>query len=290
MSSTTYFEGAGSIACTKIGAIRHGQDGAMFGGYIFRFDVDGMCYVFDAENFAPQSSFALDRRDVLCPHSNAVCFGVDYAVEGDEFPLLYTNMYNNAAKQADRREATVCVYRITREGMAFTSQMVQCITVGFAKTELWMSEGKDDIRPYGNFVIDAARRELIAFTMRDEEHTTRFFRFALPNGNAGEMDDTLGVKKAVLTENDVIAHFDTAYMHFMQGAICHNGYVYSSEGFEEEANPARLRIIDLARGKEVLNVNLREMGLYREAELVEVYEGKTYYADNVGEVYAVTFI
>ncbi len=290
MSHPTYFPGATGIECKHISAIHYGQDGAIFGGLLFRMETNGMCYVHDFRTKKAITEFPLDKKELICPHSNAVCFGPDYYEEGDEFPLLYTNIYNNYQNEQARLEATVCVYRIQRDGEGFISQLIQVIEVGFAKTDLWCSANRSDIRPYGNFVVDKGSRELIAFTMRDEERKTRFFRFALPDFKAGSFDEALGVNKLTLTEEDILAQFDTEYMQFMQGAICHEGYIYSSEGFDQEINPARIRIIDIRGGKEVLNVNLREMGFPIEAELVEVYEGKTYYSDNHGAFYEVIFI
>ncbi len=290
MSKTVYFEGAVGVSCKKLSAIRYGQDGVIKSGLIFRMEMDGMCYVFHAETFAPVAEFPLDKRELICPHSNAVCFGADYYEEGDEFPLLYTNIYNNYERKPERHEGTVCVYRITRDGDGFASQLVQVIEVGFMKTSLWSSENGPDVRPFGNFVIDEKGRELVGFTMRDEARKTRFFRFQLPDFKAGELDEAYGVNKLTLTEADVIDYFDIEYMHYMQGATCYDGYIYSSEGFDQEINPARLRIIDIKGGREVLNVNLRAMGFPREAELIDVYEGKTYYSDNHGDLFAVEFV
>ena len=42
-------------------------------------------------------------------------FGNEYYDEKDEFPLLYTNIYNNYAKTDDKRKGITCVYRIHKE-------------------------------------------------------------------------------------------------------------------------------------------------------------------------------
>ncbi len=289
MSSTTYFSGAAGIECKQISTIHYGQDGAIFADLIFRMETNGICYVHDLKTMQAVGEFPLDKRELICPHSNAVCFGPDYYEEGDEFPLFYANVYNNYQRAEERHEGTLCVYRITRDGAGFASKLVQVIRVGFVKTPLWCSQDRPDVRPYGNFVIDADSRELVAFTMRDQERRTRFFRFPLPDVRAGRLDEHYGVNELVLAEADIITHFDIDYMLFMQGATCHKGYVYSSEGFSNETEPPRIRIIDLKAEKQVLSIDLRDLGLTREAELVEVYEGKTYYSDNHGILYAVTF-
>ena len=36
----------------------------------------------------PVATLTLDRAEEIAPHSNAVCFGTEFAEEGDEFPLM----------------------------------------------------------------------------------------------------------------------------------------------------------------------------------------------------------
>ena len=88
----------------KIGKIAGGQDGAIWGDLLFRFQNHGGCYVYDLNNLEELARFRLDGTDAWMPHSNAVMFGSEYFAEGDEFPLLYTNVYNTYAKEEDRRE------------------------------------------------------------------------------------------------------------------------------------------------------------------------------------------
>ena len=80
------------------------QDGAVFGDHLFRIDSGGNCLVFDLrdlkfdgekKDISPVGSFALDKAALICPHSNAVSFGSEYADPDDEFPVMYTNIYNN---------------------------------------------------------------------------------------------------------------------------------------------------------------------------------------------------
>jgi hypothetical protein len=79
--------------------IAKGQDGAICNGFLFRFDNAGHCFVYDLEKRALVSEFTLDRADEYSPHSNAVFFGTERLNAKDEFPLLYTNLYNNYKKK-----------------------------------------------------------------------------------------------------------------------------------------------------------------------------------------------
>ena len=287
-----YFEGAETIAVTSIGKINFGQDGAIYNGCLFRFSARGICWVYDLQTLEEIGTFTLDKADLLLPHSNAVSFGPDFYVVGDEFPVLYTNIYNTYASAPDRLEGVCCAYRITRKNGVFASQLVQVLQIDFtADSHLWCSETVQDVRPYGNFAVDAVTGKLHAFVMRDETHTTRFFRFALPKITEGTTDATWDVPVVHLTKEDIEQQFDECYVNFMQGACCHNGILYSVEGFDmptELARPA-LRIFDTQKQKLVLWADLESVGLTREPELVEVYQGKMYYSDGDGNLLQIRF-
>ena len=289
MEKNLWFDGANTAKFTPLGSMQKGQDGAIWNGWVFRFNGKGQCRVYDLSKMELQSEFTLDKAEILCPHSNAVFFGNEYYAAGDEFPILYSNIYNNYPGQL---AGTCCAYRITRKNHEFASQLVQVIRIGFADTPLWHSENGDDIRPYGNFVMDAETQSLWAFVMRDESRTTRFFRFPMPKIAAGEPDALWGVPVVTLTESDILEQFDECYVNFMQGAICHDRLIYSVEGFtvpnQRNATPA-MRIFDTKTQTQVLHLDLVALGLTVEPEFVEVYDDQFYYADHDGNFYSVTF-
>lgn len=276
-----------------------GQDGAFFGDFMFRFDTRGNGIVYDARvldtadtaiaDLPVIARFSMNAGDAVIPHCNAVVFGCEYAAEGDEFPLLYANVYNNCAKEKNRREGTCCVYRLQRSGTEFSVTLVQMIRIGFVHTPLWESEGDiQDVRPYGNFVIDREKRLLHVFTMRDAERVTRYFTFPLPRLAEGEPDPETGVQTVVLTETDLQDFFDTEYHLFIQGACCEGGLIYSSEGFNEKVHPS-LRVISPAEKKQLLHVDLTTLGEVGEAECIDFRGGRCYYSDGHGKVFLVDF-
>ncbi len=280
------------------GRVLPGQDGAVYGRMLFRFDAHGVCTVYDlaghtdgAGFFPVLGTFALDRAGELCPHSNAVAFGAPRPESGDGFPLLYTNMYNNLSRAQDRMEGTLCVYRITRSGDAFCSELAGLIRVGFVRDlELWESgdpaSPDADVRPYGNFAVDSQRGLLHAFVMRDREQITRTFTFRLPEPGAGVLNPRFGVPEVVLQESDITGSFDTPYMRYMQGACCHEHRIWSVEGFAGGTeNPPALRILDPGTRRELLYANLADYGLCAEAELIDFSCGRCLYGDNTGRIY-----
>ncbi len=272
---------------TPLEPILRGQDGAIIGDEIFRFNGSGKCHVISMGTHEVFAEFTLDKSDVLSMHSNAVCFGPAYYAPGDPYPLLYTNVYNNYAKaEGDRHLGTCGVYRITREGDSFASQLVQVIRVGFTDTPLWRSANVNDVRPYGNFSVDCDTGKLWAFTMRDEDKVTRYFRFALPDFRSGVRNETLGAPVLTLTEADIETRFDGPYAHFLQGATIWQNSLWSVEGFNAGGNqPPRLQVIDLVRCEPLAYVDFEPLGLTVEPEFVSVYKNEIYYSDAHGSLF-----
>jgi hypothetical protein len=237
-------------------------------------------------------SFVLDKNDVIVPHSNAVCFGTEYFDKNDEFPLLYSNVYNNYAGAENPLAGVCCVYRLQRNGNAFTSTLVQVIEIGFANdTSLWRSTLDPlDVRPYGNFTIDTEENKLYAFTMRDAANSTRYFAFDLPKLSDGIMDEKYGVNKVTLNVCDIKDQFDVEYHHYIQGACCYKGKIYSVEGFtNNEKNPPALRIINTKTKTQEICVKFADLGMSIEAEMIDFKNDVCYYSDVKGNMYVIEF-
>lgn len=278
---------------TKLANIVGGQDGAIYNDYLFRFSSKGGCTVYDMTALegepAPIAKFTLDKAELIAPHSNSVTFGNEFFAEGDEFPLLYSNIYNNYAKAEEKKVGVCCVYRLTREDNSFSTTLVQLIEIGFTDARgLWRSAEGDDVRPYGNFVVDTDKNLLWAFVMRDSENDTRYFSFDLPKPSDGVFCEEYGVKKVTLAQSDVKEYFDTPYHHYVQGAVCRESKIYSVEGFGEKIHPA-LRIIDTEKKAETLHFDFFEAGCTDEAELIDFYRGKCIYGNHVGELFELEF-
>lgn len=285
-----------------IANIGGGQDGAIFNDYLFRFNTKGLCSVYNLKDIdtgaceptelKAASSFTLDRADILAPHSNAVMFGAEYYSPEDEFPLLYTNIYNNYAKEENPLKGVCPVYRLQRNGDGFTTTLVQIIEIGFTEdANYWKSgEGDCDKRPYGNFTIDVDKGIYYGFTMRDQTDTTRYFAFDLPKLADGTADELYGVNRVVLTVDDIKEYFDCEYHRFIQGACTHKSKIYSVEGFSAEGDkPPVLRVINPADKKQELYVNLVDKGLTVEPELIDFSGDTCYYSDALGNLYIIDF-
>ena len=275
-----------------------GQDGAIYGKYLFAINRYGDVSVYDIDSFNGEvtpdmkiDSFKLDKANIICPHSNAVCFGNELYEEGDEFPLLYSNIYNNYAHNADPLKGVCCVYRIERDGNKFFTTLVQIIEIGFVEdASLWkMSDNADSERPYGNFTIDRDKGIYYGFTMRSVSDGTRYFAFDLPRVNDGEMSKAYGVKRVVLGREDIKEFFDCEHHYFLQGACCHNSLIYSLEGFYTDELPPRLRIIDPEAKKQIYAIDLREFTPSIEPEFIDFCGDTCYYADELGNLYIMEF-
>lgn len=279
----------------KIGTIMEGQDGAIWNNLLFRFNHAAKCAVYDLDQMKNGNSeaityFTLDKAEKIMPHSNSVVFGSEYYAEDDQFPLLYTNIYNNYSKQDNRKEGVCCVYRLQKIGNEFITTLVQIIEIGFTKNDaLWCSSDKDDARPYGNFVVDPKNNIYYGFTMRDEDKTARYFAFDLPKCRDGETDPETGVKKVILTENDITNKFGCEYHRFIQGACFYDGKIYSLEGFgHDKVNVPALRIINPENKTQDFFQVFENFESPTEPELIDFWDGVCYYADNPGNLYIIT--
>ena len=279
----------------KDGSNYGGQDGAIYKDYLFRFNPKGLCRVYDMKSVAeggditPIAEFSLDKGDVMLPHSNAVVFGKEFYAEGDEFPLLYSNIYNNYSKEEDNRLGICCVYRLERDGEGFKTTLVQIIEIGFTDdTELWNTtvQDKPRMKAYGNFAVDAEKGIYYGFVMRGSSLGTRYFAFELPRLDDGELDMKYGVKKVILKQGDIKKQFDCPEHYYLQGACFHGGLIYSVEGFQ---GTAALRVIDPEKGEQVLHVNFPDYGLDEEAEFIDFYNGQCYYGDCPGSIFLLEF-
>ena len=270
-----------------LGKIAVGQDGAVWGRWLLRLDHTGCCHVYDLDSLEEVCVFSLGSPEICVPHSNTAVFGSEYYAADDEFPLLYCNVYNNYAREADRREGVCCVYRVTRRGKEFAAELVQRITVGFAQDRtLWRSPEGDDSRPFGNFVIDREAGIYYGYTMLDGPQVTRYFAFRLPLLAEGAT--------VTLTPADILYSFDCPYHRYIQGGCVHNGLIYSVEGFSVGGpNPPALRIIDPVGRKQLLHVAFASLGSTVEPEFID-FRGDTclygckddlYHLDFEGECY-----
>ena len=281
----------------QIATMSGAQDGAIFGNLLFRFNARGEGKVYDLSDIAegaeltPIAALTLDRAAQIVPHSNAVCFGTEYVEEGDEFPLLYSHIYNTYQKCEERRVGECCVYRLRREGDGFATTLVQLIRIGFVEnSDLWCSANVKDVRPYGNFTVDRERGLYWAYVMRDGSRTTRYFSFRLPRLSDGETDAALGIPCVTLTSADILSQFDCDYHDYVQGGCCHGGKIYSVEGFHADGkHPPAIRVIDTVQGMELLCERLADHGCLIEPECIDFLGDRCYYSDAHGALYTIDF-
>ena len=288
------------MTITKIAKICGDQDGAIWNGFVFRFNSKGRCRVYEIEELkhgnpdtktAFIDEFFLDRTGEICPHSNAVMFGNEYFEENDEFPLLYSNVYNNYAKAENKLKGVCLVYRLQKTENHFFTTLVQMIEIGFVENTMhWKSENVEDFRSFGNFTIDREKSIYYAFNMRDEARKTRYFAFELPKVRDGVEDDEYGIKKVILGLDDVKDYFDCDYHVCIQGACCYNGKIYSSEGFSSTiGKPPVLRIINPETREQDMKIEFNDFGIDTEAELVDFWKDICYYSDAHGNFYIIEF-
>ena len=98
------------------------------------------------------------------------------------------------------------------------------------------------------------------------------------------------MNRVVLQTSDIRWMFDCDYHHFVQGACCHNGKIYSVEGFTNNVkNPPALRIINTKTKQQELYLKFEDLGLVDEAEMIDFKDDVCYYSDVDGNFYIFEF-
>ncbi len=274
------------LKATNIMTMNSCQDGAVCNKKVFLFNNSGNCNVYDIETKTKIGSFTVDKVSILNPHANSVCFGNEFYAEGDKYPLLYVNIYNNYWEgYADKKEGTCCVYRITEKNGVFGSEFVQVIKIGFTDDYgLWNSaedNGYPYYLPYGNFVVDTDKDKLWAFVLRNGEEQTRFFEFDLPKIGDGIYNETYGCNLVTLESTDIIEMFDTEHLVVIQGCCYYGGKILSVSGIGKGSSVLPyLQVIDSENGEIEKNISFGEIGITNEPEMISVdpMDGTIYYA------------
>ena len=248
---------ANAYTAISTGLNMAGQDSAIASdGHIMTFTNNGYYQVIDISGQQLKAQTALDQQATIAPHSNCAFFGTEKYDEDDLYPLVYTNAYNTAGLP----KGTFYAYRLKND---LTTEFLQTIKIGFTEENIWTG-GSSNVRPYGNFLMDTDNGKLYAYTMIDNLHVTRFFRFSMP-----ELSDGATV---TLQESDIEEYFDVPYFYYIQGGCYYKGKIYASCGFT--ADDCKLYVVDLTEKKVTSTVPLG--GFVGEPETVFAYKDELY--------------
>lgn len=234
-----------------------GQDSAIASdGNIITFNTTGYYKVINISGQEMKAQTALDQQTTIAPHSNCVFFGTEKYDADDTYPIIYTNAYNTSGLP----KGAFYAYRLKND---LTTTFLQTIKIGFTEEDIWTG-GSSNVRPYGNFLMDTDNGKLYAYTMIDNLHVTRFFRFSMP-----ELSDGATV---TLQESDIEDYFDVPYFYYIQGGCYYNGKIYASCGFT--SSDCKLYVVDLTEKKVTSTVPLG--GFVGEPETVFAYKDELY--------------
>lgn len=197
---------------------------------LFRFNSNGSFNVYDLESKTNLGTFSITGVP-SAPHANVAFWGTEKYAESDPYPIVYINAYNNTALP----KGALYGLRITEAEGTYGMALVQTILIGFTDDSIWMESG--DMRPYGNFVLDAKNNILYAYTIRDTSQVTRFFAFAMPTLESGDK---------TFAQSDILYRFDVPYIKYPQDNHFDSGNVYIGSGFGDNASPARIYVVNMA--------------------------------------------
>lgn len=245
------------FGASNTGLTLAGQDSAIAeDGHIITFTSTGYYKVLSIYGQLLKTTTPLDQQSVYAPHSNCASFGTEKFDSDDLYPIVYTNAYNTPGLP----KGALYGYRLKND---LTTELKQQIIVGFTDDPIWNGDG-ENVRPYGNFIVDTDTNSLYAYTMIDSLNVTRFFKFNMPALSAGGT--------VTLNTSDIVEYFDVPYFYYIQGGCYYNGKIYASCGFT--ANDCKLYVVDLKDKKVTSTVPLG--GFVGEPETVFVYEDELY--------------
>ena len=231
------------------------QSAAAYGKHMVMLTSSSGINVFDLDSYDNEGTGQIAD---LSAHCNAATFGTEFYAEGDTYPLLYVNAYQN-----NLPKGTCYVVRLAEEDSTFTGTVVQTITVGFVTDPIWTDT--TSTRTYGNFCIDRENGFLYALVLRDVEQVTRIFKFALPTISDGT--------EVTLTQADIIEYFDVDYLAIMQDCEVCNGKIFVMAG--DASYPHILKVIDTQKKAVVSKVNLLDVST-AEPQSVVMYDGHAF--------------
>lgn len=243
-----------------------GQDGAIYGDYLFRFGPHGEGKVYSLESETEIGSIVLDKKDIINPHNNSTHFGNEFYAEGDEFPLMYSTLWDNNFD-------TTTVYRVVRNGNTFTTKLVQVIkAVGTYDAAVDPENNK-----YYAFVGDTTTN--MSYSIN---------KYELPKLSDGVYNSTYGVNLVTLTDDDILSNFELEYpIYVVQGSTIHDGKYYITSGFT--SNQVYLNVYDLEAEQFHCRINLEEIGLIEESEFICFKDGVMYLMPVYGNIYTFKF-
>ena len=268
----------------KVGDMR-GQDGDFFDGSFWKAQVGendkGGTVVklraYPADSFMRTGTLlTLDRSGSLTPHCNSLCFR-----ERENETWLYANVYNSYEGQKNLHAGECLVYRIGTDSKGqYTSSLTQQIKIGFTDNEaLWPADWQS--RPYGNFIVDEENDLLYVYVMDYKADALRWFTFALPDPEAGAVNKN-GWHELTLTEEMLLADWQTEMGDVIQGCCVYNGRIWTTEGgyYSNGGWRAAIRVIDPEEQKTVMYFDLSGDGLAAESEAIAARNGEIYYASS----------
>lgn len=263
---------------THLYALANLQGGAVYDGKLFVGDANGTIYIKDAAAGTAIQTMALDKKDTLKPHSNAVTISTrDSAVH------LYTNIYSNYNSETDKHIGECCVYKLTEDSGTWSNALAQVIKIGFLDdTAYWPASTEK--RPYGNFIVDDENNYLYTYVPSTELNKIQWHKFALPAVTAGTTNDTYGCPVYTLETSAILASWTTPYTQYIQDGCVHDGLIYQVAGADKSYGTAQMQVIDPDKKAVVATFNFYKDDNAVEPELI-TFDGETCYYSDIQNMY-----
>ena len=250
------------------------QSMAIYGKYLVTCndnEIDtASAQVFNIETGELIGEVVLEHGNYSRPHCNVCCFGTEFAPGNTTLPLLYISQWSYASERG------VIAYNIVINGSSVTFERKQVIIPMDIPTNIlgsgscdWVLDEKGYVWAFayylsGSSSIVDGNKEMIA-------------KFKLPTLSQGA--------EVMLTESDVLEHFELEMMNVSQDKKYLNGKVYILSGPPGATTFRSLRVVDMAKQKIITRLDLNWMT--GEPEGLAFYQGKFLFSKGRNELFQI---
>lgn len=240
------------------------QSMAIYNNYVIFFNNENQtAKLFSIETGQLLETFSIPNGGYYNPHCNTACVGNEFVSANSIMPVIYLSQWDAGHERA------CFVYDVQLNNGVYSLTLVQKINLSAVSSNL-IGAGECD------FAVDKVNNEIYAFAYKTSVYTdygtaTMVCKFALPLLSDGS--------EILITDADVLDHFEMALVKYRQDAFFNNGRIYLANGGLSDVK-AHISVIDVEQKKIITNVPIYKY-LDGEPECLDMY-GQTKILFNYG--------
>ena len=192
------------------------QSMAIYGDYAIAYsNSTNKAQLFSISSGTLLGTFDITNGGYAQPHCNTACIGTEFASSDSIMPLIYLSQWDAGVQRA------CFVYDVKLVGSTYSMTLVQRINLSAVSSSI-IGAGECD------FAVDTISSKMYAIAYKtsatdaNKGTSTMVCSFALPLLSAGS--------EVLITDSDIISHFEMALIEYRQDAFMRNGKIYFAHG------------------------------------------------------------